>query len=87
MMAPVDTAASCWPEAMCVATAARYTELSPRTIQKLLAQRALPSFTIGRSRRIRRVDLDVLFSQRLGAVSQPELAAAEFRNRRGRSVI
>ena len=82
-----DAAEACWPAAMTVETAARYTELSPRTIQKLLAQRALASFTIGRSRRIRRCNLDAFFSRRLASVSEPERAAVELRNRTGRSLV
>ncbi len=46
-----------WPAFMSVETAARYTDLSPSMIRKLLHQ-GLPSIRIGRAVRIRMQDLD-----------------------------
>jgi len=78
-----------WPEWLSIPLAARYSSLCERTIGKLLRDpiNPLPSVLIGRSRRIRRADLDAFFSRRLAAVSQPESAGGELRNRMGRSLL
>ena len=46
-----------WPAFMSVETAARYTDLSPSMVRKLMRQ-GLPSIRIGRAVRIRIQDLD-----------------------------
>ena len=78
--------AAAWPEWLSIPLAARYSSLSERTVGKLLRDpiNPLPSALIGRSRRIRRADLDAFFSRRLAAVSEPK---QELRNRMGRSLL
>jgi len=78
-----------WPEWLSIGLAARYASLCERTIGKLLRDPIdpLPSVLIGRSRRIRRADLDGFLLRRVAAVSQPKPAAAELRNRTGRSLV
>ena len=80
---------SAWPEWLSIALAARYASLCERTISKLLRDpiNPLPSVLIGRSRRIRRIDLDAFLSRRLAAVDEPKPANTGFRNRTGRSLV
>lgn len=89
MIASADPVTPRWPEAMSVTTAARYAELSPRMVRKLLTHRAdpLPSFTLGRARRIRRSDLDAYFAKKLTSAVPPHQVAPELRNRAGRSLV
>ncbi len=82
----LDRCGAPWPEFMSVATAARYADLSPSMVRKLLADPAdpLPSLLLGRARRIPRAALDAYLARRLGAAASVDVVLAEIRSGRPR---
>jgi hypothetical protein len=74
-------------EYMSIATAARYADISPGMVRKLLADPLdpLPSFLLGRSRRISRASMDSYMARRMVRPVSVDALLVKLRSRRGRA--
>ncbi|HKE10668.1 MAG TPA: helix-turn-helix domain-containing protein [Myxococcota bacterium] len=77
---------STWPAYLSVETAARFLDCSPNHVRNLL-KRGLPSITLGRARRIARVDLETWIRRHTESVHVVDQVLVELRNRTGRSLV